>query len=98
MPESSIAITASGNVIGYQGFAKDQVGGVAKLSIGGTVDPSDATFFTTYAVNANQSKMQAMVFLEDSSTAIAFASSIIPTVNASATSDYSKRYPRTLGD
>lgn len=32
MPESSVNITASGTVIGYQGFAKDQIGALANIS------------------------------------------------------------------
>lgn len=32
MPEGPVTITASGTDIGYQGFAKDQVAGIAKLS------------------------------------------------------------------
>lgn len=72
MPENSVNITASGTTIGYQGFAKEQIEGIAKLSPEATKDPSDATMFTTYSVNLNQSKMQAMVFLEDNSTLTAF--------------------------
>jgi len=98
MPESSVTIMASGVTIGYQGFAGDVVALLAKLSPRGTTDPSDATIYTTYTVNLNQSKMQAMVFLEDSSTVSAFVSSLTPTANASTTSDYSKRYPMTIGD
>ena len=32
MPESSVNITASGTIIGYQGFAKEQVGALANIS------------------------------------------------------------------
>lgn len=32
MPEGTVTISASGTDIGYQGFAKDTVGGIAKLS------------------------------------------------------------------
>lgn len=32
MPEGPVTITASGTDIGYQGFAKDMVAGIAKLS------------------------------------------------------------------
>ncbi len=71
MPESPITITASGAPIGYQGFAKDQVAGIAKLSAGATKDPLDPTIYTTYSVNKNQTKMQLMVFQEDGSTVTA---------------------------
>jgi hypothetical protein len=57
IPESNIAITASGTTIGYQGFAKDQVGSITKISPGGTLDPSDPTIFTTYLVNLSRTKM-----------------------------------------
>ncbi|MFA6090253.1 MAG: type II secretion system protein, partial [Candidatus Gracilibacteria bacterium] len=36
LPENSVNITASGTLIGYQGFAKDQVGSLARLSQHGT--------------------------------------------------------------
>lgn len=112
MPEGPVTINASGSaIIGYQGFAKEIVGSVAKLSNGATKDPSDATIFTTYSVNANQTKMQAMVFLEDASSVTAFAPfssegeglgmrriSLVPTAFASSTSDYSQRIPRSTGD
>lgn len=65
MPENALTLTASSTVIGYQGFAKEQVASMAKLSPGTTKDPLDPSMFTTYAVNANQTKMQLMVFLED---------------------------------
>ncbi|MDD2916646.1 MAG: prepilin-type N-terminal cleavage/methylation domain-containing protein [Candidatus Gracilibacteria bacterium] len=94
LPENLVNITASGTVIGYQGFAQDLIGSIAGLSKGGTLDPSDATIYTTYSVNANQTKMQLMNFLEDSSTVTAF----IPNAYANQGSDYSKRSPVTKGD
>ena len=41
MPENAVVLTASGVTIGYQGFARDQVAGLAKLSPGSTRDPMD---------------------------------------------------------
>lgn len=67
---------------------------MAKLSAGATKDPLDATMYTTYSVNANQTKMQVMAFLEDGSTITAF----VPEAFASTSSDYSKRYPIMRGD
>lgn len=99
MPEGKIDILSSGAVvIGYQGFARDQIAGLAKISPGGTIDPSDVTIYTTYSVDVNKTRMQAMIFLEDTSTPTAFTPSIVPTVSASSTSDYSKRIPRVTGD
>ncbi len=72
MPESSVAITASWTPIGYQWFAKDIVWGIAKISKWWTVDPSDTSIYTTYAVNQTLTKMQAMVFLEDSGNVTAY--------------------------
>lgn len=72
LPEGPLNILASGSIIGYQGFAKDQVAGLANLSAGGTKDPSDASIYTTYSVSANQSKMEVMAFLENGSTVTAF--------------------------
>ncbi len=72
MPESSVAITASWTPIGYQWFAKDIVWGIAKISKWWTVDPSDSNIYTTYAVNQTLTKMQAMVFLEDSGNVTAY--------------------------
>ncbi|MFA6090368.1 MAG: LamG domain-containing protein, partial [Candidatus Gracilibacteria bacterium] len=85
-------------LIGYQGFAKDQVGSLARLSQNGTLDPLDSTIYTTYSTNATQTKMQLMSFLEDSNNVTSFNSSFITEANASVTSDYSKRFPITLGD
>jgi prepilin-type N-terminal cleavage/methylation domain-containing protein len=42
MPEDAVTLTASGVTIGYQGFARDRVGGMAKLSPGSTRDPLDS--------------------------------------------------------
>ena len=42
MPENAVTLTASGVAIGYQGFARDQVAGLAKLSPGSTRDPLDS--------------------------------------------------------
>jgi hypothetical protein len=42
--------------------------------------------------------MQVMNFLEDGNSVSLFNSSFIPQASASSTSDYSKRYPSTLGD
>jgi hypothetical protein len=70
------------------------VGGIAKLSPGATKDPLDATMYTTYSVNADQTKMQLMAFLEDGST----VTSYIPTAYAGVGSDYSKRTPLVKGD
>jgi hypothetical protein len=39
-----------------------------------------------------------MSFLEDSNNVTSFNSSFIPEANASVTSDYSKRFPKTIGD
>ncbi len=106
MPESSVAITASWTPIGYQWFAKDIVWGIAKISKGWTVDPSDTSIYTTYAVNSTLTKMQAMVFLEDSGNVTAF-NLPLPLgegwgegfiAYAATTTDYSKRFPKTSGD
>jgi Concanavalin A-like lectin/glucanases superfamily len=94
MPEGSVTITASGTDIGYQWFAKDLVGSIAKLSQWGTVDPLDSSISTTYSVNASKTKMQLMNFLEDGSNVIAF----VPNAYASIGSDYSKRSPMVKGD
>lgn len=103
MPEGPLNILASGSIIGYQGFAKDRMAGLVNLSAGGTKDPSDAGMYTTYSVNASQTKMQAMVFLEDGSIITAFvpplervARGIFPIAWASPASDYSQRYPTVL--
>ncbi|MDD2917016.1 MAG: type II secretion system protein [Candidatus Gracilibacteria bacterium] len=126
MPEGSVAITASGVTIGNQGFAKEQIESLVKLSPGATKDPVDPTMYPTYTVNLKQDKMQALVFLEDSSTVTAFVplssegevpwrlpkavlsgavgvrqwggDELIPTTFASTSSDYSKRFPATIGD
>jgi len=62
------------------------------------IDPSDVTISMTYSVNLAQNRMQAMVFLEDSSTVSAFVPDVIPVASASSTSDYSKRFPKSIGD
>ncbi|MFA6091066.1 MAG: LamG-like jellyroll fold domain-containing protein [Candidatus Gracilibacteria bacterium] len=76
LPENSVNITASGTLIGYQGFAKDQVGSLARLSQNGTIDPLDSTIYTTYSTNADRTKMQAMSFLEDGNNVIAMNSTL----------------------
>ncbi len=94
MPENPVSITASGTPIGYQWFARDLVGNIATISIGGTKDPLDTGMYTTYSVNENQTKMQLMAFLEDGSNVSAF----IPSAYAGSGTDYSKRYPITRWD
>ncbi len=95
MPESPITITASGTTIGYQGFAKDQVANIAKLSAGSTKDPLDPTISTTYATNALQTKMQLMAFLEDGSKVTAL---LTTTTNAATNTTYATRSPITKWD
>ncbi len=94
MPESSVIITASGTIIGYQGFAGDQIGSIVKLSPEATRDPLDTTIYTTYSVNANRTKMQIMAFLENGNILTAY----VPTAFANIGSDYSKRIPTVNGD
>jgi prepilin-type N-terminal cleavage/methylation domain-containing protein len=98
MPENAVTLTASGVAIGYQGFARDQVAGLAKLSPGSTRDPLDAGMHTTYAVNAGQTKMQAMAFLEDGSKASGIG--MVPGVGEAwaGGSSYSSRVPVSKGD
>ena len=86
------------------------------------IDPSDVTISMTYSVNLAQNRMQAMVFLEDSSTATGYEQiphltspyqgegniislltkeglgDVLPTTFANSTSDYSKRFPKSIGD
>ncbi len=88
---------ASGSIVGYQGFAKDTVGRIAKLSPGATIDPLDPSMFITYATNANQSRMQAMAFLENGNFATAFEG-IISSAHAGAGSNYTQRYVINIGD
>ncbi|MDD2916875.1 MAG: prepilin-type N-terminal cleavage/methylation domain-containing protein [Candidatus Gracilibacteria bacterium] len=97
MPEGPVTITASGtSVVSYQGFAKDGVGGMAKLSPGATQDPLDTSIYTTYSINADRTKMELMNFLEDTSTLTLNA--FVPNASADIGSDYSKRYPTVQGD
>lgn len=92
MPENGVTITASGVTIGYQGYAKDQTASLAKLSPGAGKDPLDGTYFT-YSVNANQSKAELLAFFEKDRS---FA--LLPTPEAYAASDNSKRFADTKGD
>ncbi len=98
MPENAMTLTASGVVIGYQGSALDRTASLAKLSPGSTRDPSDTGMYTTYAVNAGQTKMQAMVFLEDGSKASGIG--MVPGVGTAwaGGSSYSSRTPVSKGD
>lgn len=99
MPETPLSITASGTVIEYQGFAKDQVAGIAKLSAWSTQDPLDPSIYTTYATNANQTKMQLMNFLEDGSKVTAFLPETFGIEDAYAGStSYTTRSPMTKWD
>ncbi|MDD2916947.1 MAG: SBBP repeat-containing protein, partial [Candidatus Gracilibacteria bacterium] len=105
MPEDAVTLMASGIAIGYQGFAKDTVANIAKMSAGGTIDPSDPTMYMTYLTDIDRSQMQLMTFLEDRSSITSFTQSLqqqqeafLPTLYANSTSDYLKRYPRTVGD
>ncbi len=97
MPESPITITASGAPIGYQGFAKDQVAGIAKLSAGATKDPLDPSIYTTYSTNALQTKMQLMAFLEDGSKVTGY-NSVVGEAFAAGAASYASRGPTTKGD
>ncbi|MDD2916520.1 MAG: prepilin-type N-terminal cleavage/methylation domain-containing protein [Candidatus Gracilibacteria bacterium] len=98
MPEGSVIITASGTtIVSYQGFAKDGVGSMARLSPGATQDPLDTSIYTTYSVNADRTKMELMNFLEDGSTLLSL-NAFVPNASADIGSDYSKRYPSVQGD
>lgn len=99
MPEGALTLTASGVVIGYQGFAKDSVAAVAKLSAGATRDPLDTGIYTTYATNAPLTKMQVMAFLENG-TKIA-GLDLVPGASeayAAASSNYTTRIPISKGE
>ena len=76
LPENPITLTASWptNIIGYQWFAKEQIGSIANLSSNGTLDPLDSTIYTTYSINVDRTKMQLMSFLEDSNNVTAMNS------------------------
>lgn len=97
IPENTVNILASGSIIGYQGFAKDGVWNIAKLSAGTTKDPLDLSMYITYATNLNQSKMQAMAFLENGSSVTVF-NEIIDITHANGGSNYSSRFPTTTWD
>lgn len=101
MPENAVVLTASGVPIGYQGFARDQIARLAKLSPNSTRDPVDPGMYTTYAVSAGQTNMQVMAFLEDGSKAssIGIGSEMFGIDTAYAgSSDYSTRTPASKGD
>jgi prepilin-type N-terminal cleavage/methylation domain-containing protein len=99
MPESALTLTASGVVIGYQGFARDQVARIAKITAGTTQDPLDAGIYTTYATNALLTKMQVMAFLENGAKIAGV--DLIPGVSeayAAASSNYTTRSPTSKGE
>ncbi len=97
MPESPITLLASGSIIGYQGFARDQVAGIAKLSAWATKDPLDPTIYTTYSTNVLQTKMQLMAFLEDGSKVTAYMPGITE-LSAATNTNYAARSPMTKWD
>ncbi|EKE30268.1 MAG: hypothetical protein ACD_2C00016G0019 [uncultured bacterium (gcode 4)] len=91
MPDSYIALTASGTPASYQWKAWANVLSMIKLSDWWR-DPLDSWVFYTYSINSSQSKFQLMGFLEDwSNSALSF-------VPISLASDYSKRHPITRWD
>lgn len=100
MPENSITITASGVITEYQGFAKEQIANIAKLSAGATKDPLDNWISTTYATNELQTKMQLMVFLEDGSKVTSLISNPLFASEsfANASTNYSNRIPMSRWD
>lgn len=97
-PEGSVEITASGTIIGYQWFAREQIETITKLSPWATADPADPTIYTTYSTNFKGTKMQAMVFMEEGGKVSTFVPDIIPMTFANPTSDYSIRFPNTTWD
>ena len=104
-PEDSIVLTASGTPIWYQWSIKDSTVNLLKLSVWATKDPLDPSIYATYSVNANNTKMQLMSFLEDGSKITSFYNSpssgegiyesdiLSSSAYASMGSDYSKRTP-----
>jgi hypothetical protein len=99
MPESALTLTASGVVVGYQGFARDQVASVAKLSAGATRDPLDTGIYMTYATNALLTKVQVMAYMEDGARIM--GDNLVPGVSvayAGASSNYTNRIPTSKGD
>lgn len=54
--------------------------------------------YTTYSTNLDGTKMQAMIFMEDTGSITTFIPNIIPQSFASSVSDYSNRFPNTTGD
>ncbi len=100
MPESPISVFASGTLFAYQWFARDQVTNIAKLSAGTSRDPLDPSIFTTYTVNAIQTKMQLMAFLEDGSKVTAMLNPLsgMYQAHAATSTSYATRTPMTKGD
>lgn len=90
MPDSPVAVTASGYVTSHQGYAGGGV--LSKVGMGNVKDPLDGTPFT-YSVNADLTKYQLLGFLEGGKVQ---ASAGIPVAYAAAP-DYSKRYPHLRG-
>jgi prepilin-type N-terminal cleavage/methylation domain-containing protein len=99
LPESALTLTASGVVVGYQGFARDQVASIAKLSAGATRDPLDTGIYMTYATNALLTKVQVMAYMEDGAKIM--GDNLVPGVSvayAGASSNYTSRIPTSKGD
>jgi type II secretory pathway pseudopilin PulG len=84
LPDNKINITASGQIVAYQGVAGVDVLGALDFTNGGK-DPKDGTYFT-YHVNSARNKMQLLSFMEGAQT----LSAEMPQAYAS---DYENRYP-----
>lgn len=90
IPEDYILLSASGNTIGYQWYAKGIVLESIRTS-GQLRDPSDQSYFT-YSTNANRTRMQILGFMEKPDTL-----TVIPAINTAYAGGYSNRYAVSKG-
>lgn len=89
-----VTLTASGTVIGYQGYAGKNV--LRVLDLGGRFqDPTDGQYYT-YATNSTMNRYQVLGLLEDSGNPSLLSFDKLPGVEV-AHAAYDTRYPTSNG-
>lgn len=89
-PQEYITITASGEVLWYQGYAGEDILEDIKYKNGG-IDPKDEDYFTYY-ISKERKKIQILTFLESQENLISHA--LLPQAQA----DLTQRYPKNFGN
>ena len=89
LPDNSVNISATGTILGYQGYVGENVLETIDFTNGGK-DPKDESYYTYY-LSKDRKKLQLLTFLEEQTAQNSTG------IDKAFASDYSNRYPKTYG-